>query len=215
MSLEIIITTKTQKDRKLLLSNYLKNNGIGELSESESKHFKQIFSKYYSPDEGEDKFNPWNISIVSIDYNGWNNKNFNIKINNNWYPTSIQRLSGGNKNEKSNLTRALRQAIEDQIQNFRNTNTLNPFDTCPVIPYQKLDIDAQVDHTIPFHKLKDCWMNVVMNTDEKIKYSYNLDKMNYVLDSPWCEYWQTYHLNNAKLRWVSKEGNKIAHLEIP
>ena len=43
MSLELVINEKTIKSRHLLLSNYLKNNNIGILTENESVFFKHIF----------------------------------------------------------------------------------------------------------------------------------------------------------------------------
>ena len=51
MSLELVINEKTIKNRHLLLSNYLKNNNVGVLSENEVIFFKHIFEKFYTPDE--------------------------------------------------------------------------------------------------------------------------------------------------------------------
>jgi len=44
-----------------------------------------------------------------------------------------------------------------------------------------------------------------------VSYLYNIEKFNYVLQEPHLENWLKFHLENAILRWVSKEGNKIAH----
>lgn len=207
--MEIIINTKTKKDRKKMLSDYLKSNKCGELDDDETKHFRQIFSKHYTPDNGEDKFNPFSISKVSIKIDNWNKKYFSIQVNNIWYPTSIQRLSGGNKNESLIFSRALRSDINEQIKIFRNTNPLNPNNICPIMN-KPLNLDAEVDHIIPFHKLKDDWLY----NEKMYSCSYNFDLMDYTLNEPYRKKWQDYHLNNAKLRWVSKEGNKIAHIQI-
>ena len=51
MSLKLVINEKTIKNRRLLLSNYLKNNNVGVLSENEVIFFKHIFEKFYTPDE--------------------------------------------------------------------------------------------------------------------------------------------------------------------
>ena len=60
------------------------------------------------------------------------NKCFSILVNNTSFPTTIKRLSGGNRNEKANLIRSLRNALEPQIKTFRVCNPLNPYDICPV-----------------------------------------------------------------------------------
>jgi hypothetical protein len=71
----------------------------------------------------------------------YGNKCFCILVND----TSIKRLSGGNRNDKANLIRALRNAIEPQIIDFRKTNPLNHNNICPVTN-GILGLDAEVDH---------------------------------------------------------------------
>ena len=56
MTLELVMNEKTIQNRRIILSNYLKNNESGPLPESESNHFKHIFSKYYTPDKQYTKF---------------------------------------------------------------------------------------------------------------------------------------------------------------
>jgi hypothetical protein len=207
MSLERVLNEKTIKMRHSLLSEHLNAHECGQLNESDSAQFKQIFSKYYTPDDTSTKFDAANISNISIIRDTWNNKCFSIQVDNVWYPTSIKRLSGSNRGEKLNLVRALRNAIEPQIQTFRITHPLNPTDICP-ITHNTLHEDAEVDHIIPFHIIKDEWL---AKYSGKIGYSYDLGKMNYILHEPWCKSWCDYHLEKATLRWVSKEGNKTAH----
>jgi hypothetical protein len=178
MSLELVINEKTTKNRHLLLSNYLKNNRVGVLSENEVIFFKHIFEKYYTPDEQYTKFNISQISSISIVKDNYGNKCFSIFVENNWYPTSIKRLSGSNRNDKANLIRSLRNAIEPQITKFRVCNPLNPDDICPVTK-QILCEDAQVDHKIPFHILAEEWIK----TNNNISYIYVLDKFAHKLYS--------------------------------
>jgi hypothetical protein len=206
MSLELVINEKTIKKRYLLLSDYLKNNNVGILTEIEILYFKHIFEKFYTPDEEYTKFNVSEISTVSIVNNIHGNKCFSIFVNNEWFPTSIKRLSGSNRTDKANLIRSLRNAIESQIKNFRVCNPLNPEDICPVTK-QKLGSDAQVDHQIPFHILADEWIK----DNKHISYIYVLDKYKYILQEPHYTSWFNFHLDKAILRWVSKEGNKFAH----
>jgi len=206
MSLALGINEQTIKSRRELLSKYLKNNNTGCLTEREEVYFKHIFQKYYTPDVEYEKFDIKFITSVSIVKDSYCRNCFSICVNNIWYPTSIVRLSGSNRTEKANLIRALRYAIEEQINNFRRSNTLNPTELCPII-HDKLGLDAQVDHQKPFHILADEWLK--KNTN--VSYLYNIEKFNYVLQEPHLENWLKFHLENAILRWVSKEGNKTAH----
>ena len=206
MSLELVINEKTIKNRHLLLCNYLKNNNVDVLSENEFIFFKHIFEKFYTPDEQYTKFNVSQISSTSIVKDNYGNKCFSILVDNNWYPTSIKRLSGSNRNDKANLIRSLRNAIEPQIKNFRVCNPLIPDDICPVTK-KILGADAQVDHQIPFHILAEEWIK----NNNNISYIYVLDKFEYILQEPHYTLWNNFHFEKAILRWVSKEGNKFAH----
>ncbi len=206
MSLKLVLNEKTIKNRYELLSTFLKNNKCGELNDDEKQYFKHIFIKYYTPDEEYTKFNFEDIIKVSITLDNWNKKCFSIYVNDTWFPTSIKRLAGSNRNEMNNLIRALRNAIQYQIIEYRNKNKLNPNEKCPIIN-ENLGIDAQIDHEIPFHILSNEWLKNHSN----VKYSYDLNEMNYILQEPYLQEWREYHLLNAKLRWVSKNGNKIAH----
>ena len=207
MSLGAVLNEKTIKSRYALLSEYLKRNMVGELNEAETSYFRHIFSRFYTPDDNSTKFDAATILNVSIVNDPRGNKCFSIQVDNVWYPASINRLAGSNRGEKANLARAMRDAIEEQIQIFCSSNPLNPEDICP-ITHETLKTDAEVDHVIPFHVLKDDW---IKSYCAKIVYSYDLSKMNYILCEPCCKSWQDYHLEKARLRWVSKEGNKVAH----
>ena len=206
MSLELVINEKTIKSRHLLLSNYLKNNNIGILTENESVFFKHIFQKFYTPHEEDIKFNVSQISSIHIVKDNYGKKCFSILVNNIWYPTSIRPLSGSSKNDKANLIRALRNAIEPQTNNFRVCNPLNPNNICPVTN-KMLGLDAEVDHQIPFHILTEEWIK----DNKNISYTYVLDKFEYILQEPHYTSWFNFHLEKSILRWVSKEGNKFAH----
>jgi hypothetical protein len=206
MSLENIINEKTIKNRHFILSNYLKNNNVVILNKNDALSFKHIFEKFYTPDKQYTKFNASQISNISIMKDNYKNKCFCIFVNDTWYPTSIKRLSGSNRNDKLNLIRALRNAIEPQINDFRKNNPLNPNNICPVTN-GILGLDAEVDHKIPFHILTEEWIK----NNKKISYVYVLDNFDYILQEPYYTLWVNFHLEKAILRWVSKEGNKYAH----
>lgn len=207
MSLELVLNEKGKEKRKELLSNYLLNHGICELNESEQKYFKHIFSKFYTPDDGEEKFNALEILSVCIQkHNKYNTFCFKLKVNDVWWDASIKRLCGKIRTKKEELNRAFRQAIQEQIDLFKINNPLNPTSKCP-IENKNLGYDAQVDHTIPFHILRDEWTKNKPNVSCK----YNDCAFNYVLDEPFLSDWKIYHLDKAKLRWISKDANKYAH----
>jgi hypothetical protein len=206
MSLEEVLKEKVCKTRYKLLSDYLKNNLVGELNCTEELIFKHLFEQFYTPDEGEEKFNSTDITCVDIKNDSRRNKYFSICVNNNWYPVSIKRLSGSKRGELANLIRAMRFSIEEQIREFRKLNPLNPRTICP-ITNNLLGLDAQVDHIIPFHIIANDWLK----TNKNVLYIYHFSEMNYILQEPYLQQWLKYHMENAKLRWVSKEGNQYAH----
>ena len=212
MSLKQVLIEKTITARYNLLSNYLKNNELGPISDSESRYFKEIFNNFYTPDNEYEKFEIDNINNVSIVLNSYGKKCFSICVNNIHYPTSIKRLSGSNRTKKMNLRRALRNAIKEQINEFKLANPLDVNACCPIITTQLLNPDAQVDHETPFHKLADEWINNNKINNNKIDYYlYDLNDFDYVLQEPYLTNWREFHYQKAKLRWVSKDGNKIAH----
>lgn len=201
-----VINEPIIKKRYILLSDYLKQNSIGSIN-NDIIHFKNIFSKFYIPDDNEDKFDVSDITDVKIIYDKWKNKCFSICVNNVWYPTSIKRLSGsGKRNNNDNLLRALRNAIKEQIYDFKKNNKLNIDNICPITG-DKLNTDAEVDHEIPFNILAKEWIN----NNSNIEYYYDINEMNYTLDNKFLKKWQDYHYKNAKLRWVTKKGNQFAH----
>lgn len=206
MSIQALLSEKTIKARHELLQTYLKKNSIGDLDEEETLYFKQLFSCYYTPDENDIKFGFDEITAVSIDIDKWGNKYFKIFVNETWHPTSIKRLAGGNRTNHSNLVRALRDSVQDQIDEFKILNPLNVSEICP-ISHEPLGCDAQVDHIIPFHILVKDWLKDF----EKVVCSYDIVKQSYILDTSISKNWSDYHKKRASLRWLSKKGNRIAH----
>ena len=207
VSLQAVLKEKTIKARYSLLSNYLKTNGIGLLPPSEVKHFKTFFYKYYVPDDGDEKFSLDEIDGVAIKHEAFGTKCFSALVNGELHPCSIKRLSGGGViTDKTKLRRALRHGINEQINEFRNTNQLNTRAKCPIMNIN-LGIDAQIDHEIPFHIIADEWLIQTPSPS----YEFKKSEGSYVLNDPYLESWREFHKSKAKLRWLSREGNKIAH----
>ena len=86
---------------------------------------------------------------------------------------------------------------------------MNPLDIsllCPITGY-KLDKDAQVDHEIPFHIIRNAWL-----LKNKPNVVYDSSKFNYVIeDKQMADSWKSYHKDKAILRWLSKDGNRVSY----
>jgi len=208
MSLNQVILTNTKSGRNTLLSNYLKKNS-GLLNEEETNYFKIIFDLYYTPDNGEEKYNIDDIISVKIGKNkSYGGCCFYIFINDIWKPTSIKKLAGTIINNNLIITRALRFAINEQILDFIHKNPLDVTQICP-LENKPIGYDAQVDHVIPFSVISEKWLE--NNTININNMRYDFNQNNYFIDSPFQEDWYNFHQDNAKLRWISKDGNKYAH----
>jgi hypothetical protein len=206
MSLIEVLQEKDQKKRQSILSDYLKYNNLDILNDEDYKLFIEIFEIFYTVEENEEKFNKDDIKSVKIDLNlTYRTKQFMILVNDQWYPTSIKRLSGNTKSKNLIISTAFRNSIIDQIYEFKKNNPLNPFDECP-INKGLLHCNAQVDHEKPFNIILKEYLN--KNKDDI--YYYDINKQIYLIKEPLK--WQKFHFEKAKLRWVSKEGNKTAHL---
>jgi len=202
-----IIEAKTITLRRALLSKYLKDNIVGILSSDDRDKFKTIFDKYYQCDY---KVDVDRIESVHIHVDTYANRYFSIKLDNNEFmPCSITRLSGSNSKPsvKQERLKAMRNDINAQMLDFRACNKKNVNEICPIakIPIGQ---DAEVDHLITFKKLAEDWMTLNPNAT----YQYNNRQLSFSLDEPYKTSWQDYHKANAKLRWLSKVGNRTAHL---
>jgi hypothetical protein len=193
--------------RMKMLSAYLKDHDCIQLSREDTDIFLQIFEESYTADNNESKYDISEITSVRIERTPYGNKCFALRHKDRWIPTSIKKLCGQQTTTKQIIQRGLRYAIEWQIRDFRDANALNPSDTCPVLNIE-LGLDAQVDHIIPFHRLTEYFLA----KHHGITYFYSTREKNYIIEEPHRSKWIKFHQKNAKLRYVSKEGNKIAHL---
>ena len=203
---------KTQLIRKKALSNFLNNHNLGKLNENELTIFKKIFDKHYTPDIEETKYNIDLIQDVYISIS-FNNRYFRIVGDEIDVPCGIRWLSGATRTLKNKVTQAARNDISSQIKDFRADNLLDINDICP-INGNELGFDAEVDHLIPFNELlKEFMKENNINTAELSGYVYyDKDTERRSYKEPYKTKWFDYHKQNAILRYLSKEGNKIAHL---
>ena len=191
-----------------MLSAYLSGNIEGTLNPDDAGVFLRIFAETYTPDNNETRYQLSEIDAVRIERTAYGNKCFAISRNGVWIPTSIKRMTGSKPTVNQILHRAMRFAIEPQIAAFKATNRLDMLAPCPVSG-DYLGPDAQVDHEIPFHVLADHYIG----KNSGISYFYSTIEKNYVIEQPDRAKFQRFHLKHAKLRWLSKESNKTAHLD--
>jgi hypothetical protein len=149
---------------------------------------------YYTTD-GEAKIET--IADVRISSeNSWNTPCFQIYDGTVWHSVSLDRLAGAKP--KNNLPAALRNAIQSQIDDFRNSSP-KP-ELCPLTGKQ-IGLLAEIDHVIFFTELVRSW-----GVSPTI--SYNTTKQMYELDEPYLTSWRIYHKEHAQLRWTSMAGNR-------
>jgi hypothetical protein len=117
-------------------------------------------------------------------------------------------MTGSKPTANQILHRAMRYAIEPQIAEFKAEHRLDMLAPCPVSG-DYLGPDAQVDHEIPFHVLADHFIS----KNSGISYFYSVAQKNYIVEQPERTKWEKFHRKNAKLRYLSKQSNKYAHLD--
>jgi hypothetical protein len=216
------LIVKTQKERAAIIGTFIDQSPIGALSGEDTEIFHKLFETYYTPDDGEYKYGRDDIATVAIYWNedhGFvtRSKCFNLLLHihaqrteKERYPVPVsrKRLSGANRTSYANLMKALRDVIQPQIHEFRETFPLNSSDICPIMN-TPLGMDAQVDHDgKTFQQLTEEWRN--QNPGVKPKHHSSKHSL-YTLDEPYLASWYQYHQDHAILRWLSYEGNKIAH----
>lgn len=209
--LQRVLAARTMTERMTILSSCIKQYE-GELDEASVTLFKQIFDKYYTPDDIEYKYAPDVILRVYIASHPTpeyaHTKCFQLDISDGTRDVATyKRLAGSNRTKAQNLQRAMRHAIDDQILEYRRTHPLNPEELCPIegIP---LGETAQVDHVPPFHVLAKQWLQTSPHVKCHVS---KTDRSVYELDEPYKSSWQDYHRRHATLRYLSVEGNKRAH----
>lgn len=105
--------------------------------------------------------------------------------------------------ETERLNKALRYSILDQIITFKQTIQKT---ICPITGMQIIDTKAEVDHIIPFCNLRDTFLSTL---DSKPETRLCEHTKNWLLcDAVIDEKWKEFHALNAKLRWISTEGNQ-------
>lgn len=209
INLNTIQHIKTISGRKKKLQEYLKIHPVGEISDEDDRIMKWLFERFYTTDEGHEKYPIENIDRFYIGYGSYQSICFHIRLKNGFDDiATLKRLSGENRTPYQNLKRALRHAIHPQIEDFKQKNPLDATATCP-IEKCPLGEDAQVDHFNPtFEQLSENWLKE--NPNPTVIWGERGSSI-YLLEEPYQSSWIHYHKEKANLRWLSKEGNKKAH----
>lgn len=186
----------TIKERKQILRSILMKQNLTDENKDLVRHY---FLKYYKTDDDEDD-KIKSITDVMTGLGAWDTYCFMIRDDEGeWHTTSMDRLAGAAR--KDNLVPAMRNAIQQQIEDFK-CSTKKP-DICPLNggPIGS----GEIDHVIEFSKLQKAWRETQLTPT----YSYNKSLRLYELDEPYLSLWRTYHKTHAELRWTSKEGNRM------
>jgi hypothetical protein len=86
------LNSPTKTERKLLLSQFLKENEFGTLNNSDKYNLTQMYSRFYTCPEGVTKVNSHEIQKISIERGEYNSKCFNLTIDNIKHIISIKRF---------------------------------------------------------------------------------------------------------------------------
>jgi hypothetical protein len=104
--------------------------------------------------------------------------------------------------------KALREVVDSQIMEFKVQHPLQPTDICPIMN-NPIGVNAEVDHVgKTFKNLTEEWLHHHPGVKPK---SHPTIHSSYIIDEPYCSSWYNYHKDHATLRWLSYEGNRIAH----
>lgn len=189
------------------LRKFLQSHDIGELCAEETNHLQEIYNAFYKVNDEENIVtHVISRALIARDPHGC--RCFMLQFGDTLYPCAVRRLAGATRTSKGNIAMAARYAITEQIRAFRQLETLDPDQICP-ISGEPLGTDAEVDHVIPFAELLDSWMKTLPDLP---KLTYNTNAFVYMLSSPYLESWREYHQSTAILRYLSKKGNRVAHL---
>jgi hypothetical protein len=97
-----VITEKTISKRKNLLSDFMKDHGVGILSDEDANTFREIFTLYYTPENGQEKYETTMIDAVRISPSGlFSTLHFQILVNRLWVDCSVKYLAGSKRGPRS------------------------------------------------------------------------------------------------------------------
>lgn len=211
MSIKNVLCKTSIKTRLDTLREYLQNCKLGSLDKEDTNILKTVFDKYYVPDENQQKFGTDEIESVCVQNNPtWKNKEFLLILKNGEiWPVSIARLAGRKRTEKNKLSKAKRNLIQPDIDEFKLNNPLDVNATCEITGC-KLGYDAQVDHKKPFHVICRDFDNLY---EMNASCEFDIHSRNYkIRDEMYVNGFIRFHKDESELRWLSKEGNVHAHI---
>ena len=197
--MEGIIKSQTQIARQKAMKQFLADNPCRNLTDKEQEILTYAILTWYKPDLGElDRPS----GQCSIRISQWGNKEFTWA---NGGSRAVDRICGAAPNQKSALSRAYREAINQQIKDYRLAYPLNPRGICP-ISGERLGYSAQVDHEVPFSQLTARYEKA-----NGIPLAFRNSEGTWELPSSHRVAWEEFHQEHARLRWLSAISNRYAH----
>ena len=197
--MEEIFNSRTQIARQKILKQFLADNPCRNLNDREQEILNFAIYTWYKQDQVE-LVKP--SGQCSIRISKWGNKEFTWV---NGGSRAVDRICGAAPNQKSALSRAYREAINQQIKDYRLNYPLNPRGICP-ISGERLGYSAQVDHEVPFSQLITRYEKA-----NGIPLAFRDSEGTWELPDSHRKKWEAFHLEHARLRWLSETSNRYAH----
>lgn len=201
---------KTKPDITKYFQSYHNSHIVGTILEGEHKIVMTDLIKRHP------NYDEWDVRgeiEFKLNMDGYGNKNYLMKNGDEWYSFSyIKCIKSGTKenNIKANVNNAAREAIRNQILEFREQhkkNNLFQCDTCCKY-FETIDVDHDFSQ-ITFQTL----LNKFMNIKKKEFKSFELVETpnGSLFNSIDCDEWCQYHKKHAILRLLCRHchQNKV------
>lgn len=162
----------------------------------------------------KNKGNYWHIDIIRIDNSS---EDFSWKTCSRGVKTEKQKKMDQDKKPKLNLILAMRQYINNDINEFKEIEKVNNKWICMIC--YKISKNVHVDHTPPFEKISKEFLElnnvhplIFIDTGKKEKF--NKHDVSYDIkfrdcDFMFAEKWLVYHYEKATLQMLCKECNQL------
>lgn len=146
---------------------------------------------------------------IEIHKNPTFDNNYNLVVVNNndnktVYLTLYSCITGKYKSNKHHLNDCLRRAIIEQINEFKETNSMP--DKCAICHVELTPDNVEIDHVIPFSVLVDEWIKQNKVDIDTIEYE-QVKGVRMIKDKELINDWVVYHKTHAKLEFICNECN--------
>jgi hypothetical protein len=201
---------KTKTEITKYFQSYHNSNEVGTILKGDHK---AVMTDLIKKHPNYDKWNVQEDVEFKIDIGEYGEKKYLMKNGNEWQSFSyIKCIKSGSKenNIKSNVMRAARNAINDQIMEYRENNKENDLYKCSTCCKYFKNID--VDHDFKELTFKTMFNNF-MSIKKKEYQSFKLIKNTNgsFFNSIDCNEWCNYHKNQAILRLLCRKCHQYKY----